>query len=210
MTPDRWIPYARAHLSVMPSACAPDKITEPVSCRSTSSTPSTIPRPAPARPTRGVSIVWNRSSGITQPPAVSTVSWKAVAPTPPSTIQRPPTAPLHTGINATGQIVGDYGNASGLHGFLKSGSTYTTLDDPSASTGTQALGINDSGLIVGVYGSNTGIHGFLYTRSTACTHKSSQPGLWRGRRLRRPIPSCPRPWAGSAVAAEAALSQGVG
>ena len=33
-------------------------------------------------------------------------------------------------INATGQIVGDYNNG-GNHGFLLTGGTYTTFDDPS-------------------------------------------------------------------------------
>src|SRR5437763_17061081 len=59
------------------------------------------------------------------------------------------------GINASGQIVGQYTDASNhTHGFLYSNGTYTTLDDPSASAtgGTFALGINDLGQIVGVYG----------------------------------------------------------
>jgi probable HAF family extracellular repeat protein len=34
------------------------------------------------------------------------------------------------GINASGQIVGSYSNASGIHGFLYSNGTYTALDDP--------------------------------------------------------------------------------
>jgi len=38
------------------------------------------------------------------------------------------------GINDTGQIVGQYADASGkIHGFLYSGGTYTPLDDPNAS-----------------------------------------------------------------------------
>jgi probable HAF family extracellular repeat protein len=46
------------------------------------------------------------------------------------------------GINDAGQIVGFYKNASGYHGFLLSGSTYTTLDDPLAGPGgTFAYGI---------------------------------------------------------------------
>jgi uncharacterized membrane protein len=39
------------------------------------------------------------------------------------------------GINSAGQIVGSYGNASGTHGFLLSGGTYTTIDDPLATAG---------------------------------------------------------------------------
>ena len=34
------------------------------------------------------------------------------------------------GINDTGQIVGTYDDASGVHGFLLSGGSYTTLDAP--------------------------------------------------------------------------------
>lgn len=65
------------------------------------------------------------------------------------------------GINATGQVVGYYQNASGSHGFLYAGGTYTTLDYPS-SNGTLAYGINDSGQIIGFYSNGTGEHGFLY------------------------------------------------
>ena len=39
-------------------------------------------------------------------------------------------------------VVGSYSNASGGHGFLLSGGTYTTLDDPLATNGTTANGIN--------------------------------------------------------------------
>ena len=39
-----------------------------------------------------------------------------------------------TGINDAGQIVGFYRGSNGLfHGFLLSGGTFTTLDDPSAT-----------------------------------------------------------------------------
>jgi hypothetical protein len=53
------------------------------------------------------------------------------------------------GVNDTDQIVGYYNNAIGRHGFLLSGGTYTTLDDPLATLETQALEINNSGQIVG-------------------------------------------------------------
>jgi probable HAF family extracellular repeat protein len=43
------------------------------------------------------------------------------------------------GINATGQIVGYYATANVEHGFLYSGGTYTTLDDPLANGQTQAI-----------------------------------------------------------------------
>jgi uncharacterized membrane protein len=68
-----------------------------------------------------------------------------------------------SGINGMDQIVGGYTDANSKnHGFLLSGGTYTTLDDPLASAGgTGAIGINASGQIVGEYGNATGNHGFL-------------------------------------------------
>ena len=68
------------------------------------------------------------------------------------------------GINASGQIVGTYQDNTGLHGFLLSGGTYTTIDVPSAATGeTFVTGINATGQIVGTYADATGLHGFLET-----------------------------------------------
>ena len=67
------------------------------------------------------------------------------------------------GINAAGQIVGYYGDASGTHGFLLSGGMYTPLDDPSAANQTMASGINDVGQIVGSFQHSSGTtHSFLY------------------------------------------------
>src|SRR5262249_20750156 len=47
------------------------------------------------------------------------------------------------------------------HGFLYSGGFYTTLDDPLATTETEAWGINDAGQISGLYFGAGGFHGFL-------------------------------------------------
>jgi probable HAF family extracellular repeat protein len=59
-----------------------------------------------------------------------------------------------TGINASGQIVGQYDDAGGTrHGFLLSGGSFTTLDAP-GSHFTIAYGINASGQIVGLYYDN--------------------------------------------------------
>src|SRR3989442_15638948 len=65
------------------------------------------------------------------------------------------------GLNDTGQIVGQYSDLGGTHGFLLSGRTYTTLDDPSATGDTFAFGMNATGQIVGSYTNATGTHGFL-------------------------------------------------
>ena len=73
------------------------------------------------------------------------------------------------GVNDTDQIVGYYNDASGRHGYLLSGGTYTTLDDPSATLQTQAYEINNSGQIVGDYVNNSGHHGFLLSGGTYTT-----------------------------------------
>jgi probable HAF family extracellular repeat protein len=68
------------------------------------------------------------------------------------------------GINNAGQIVGQYTDSNRLrHGFLYSGGSYTTLDDPLATNGTFARGINNAGQIVGQYIDGRGEHGFLYS-----------------------------------------------
>ena len=61
-------------------------------------------------------------------------------------------------------VVGQFEDSSGYHGFLYDGSGYTTLDDPLATEGTEAHGIfgND---IVGDYQNASGAHGFLYNGS---------------------------------------------
>ena len=66
------------------------------------------------------------------------------------------------GINATGQIVGQFfGFTGSTHGFLDTDGVFTTIDVPGAFS-TEALGINDAGQIVGKFGDPTGrIHGFL-------------------------------------------------
>src|SRR5262245_18152843 len=74
-----------------------------------------------------------------------------------------------SGINAAGQIVGYYNDATTTHGFLYSNSTYTALDYPSA-IGTVAHGINNMGQIVGQYvDANHAVHGFLYSNGTYTT-----------------------------------------
>jgi probable HAF family extracellular repeat protein len=72
------------------------------------------------------------------------------------------------GVNDMDQIVGFYIDATGFHGFLESGGTYTTIEDPLATHGpdpntggTFANGINNAGQIVGGYRNASGEHGFL-------------------------------------------------
>ena len=55
-------------------------------------------------------------------------------------------------INDAGQIVGYFQDSSGVeHGYLKTGSTFTTLDAPGANGTTSAQGINNLGYVTGYY-----------------------------------------------------------
>ena len=90
------------------------------------------------------------------------------------------------GINREGDIVGLYClegtiptlcNRTGLHGFLVSQGTFTTVDVPGASS-TAAFAINSDGDIVGDYSTTTGpcaavpgagCHGFLLSKGTFTT-----------------------------------------
>ncbi len=74
-----------------------------------------------------------------------------------------PSGTLGWGINDSGQIVGFYFDGSGIpRGFLrKSDGTFTNLDDPSATRGTEPIGINNSGQVVGLYVDAGGTHGFV-------------------------------------------------
>src|SRR5262249_36602544 len=69
------------------------------------------------------------------------------------------------GVNDKDQIVGFVqgfvNGVSGVHGFLLSEGAYTSIDDPSATLGTEAFGINNSGQIVGAYAKASGTQGFL-------------------------------------------------
>jgi probable HAF family extracellular repeat protein len=67
------------------------------------------------------------------------------------------------GINDAGQIVGTFRDATGQHGFLLSGGTFTTIDAPGAANDTEASGINAAGQIVGVLYDGTRGRGFLLT-----------------------------------------------
>jgi hypothetical protein len=66
------------------------------------------------------------------------------------------------GINNAGTVVGVYTDSSSVgHSFIYSSGTYTSFDDPSATSGTtQATGINNSGTVVGNYVSGGAYHGF--------------------------------------------------
>jgi probable HAF family extracellular repeat protein len=79
------------------------------------------------------------------------------------------------GINASGLISGNYGDANNaVHGFVLRDGRYSTFDDPYAGTapfqGTNALGLNDRGQIVGLYeDANFNLHGFLLSHGKYTT-----------------------------------------
>jgi probable HAF family extracellular repeat protein len=54
-----------------------------------------------------------------------------------------------TGINASGQIVGNFSDATGQHGFLYRDGQYTVIDMPGEAGSTRLGGISDDGSIVG-------------------------------------------------------------
>jgi uncharacterized membrane protein len=83
------------------------------------------------------------------------------------------TATQALGINDNGDIVGMYQFAGNLnfHGFLKHGSDFTSIDDPSAQIGTIAFGINKNGTIVGSYDN---AHGFVYQNGNFSTLDAPQ------------------------------------
>src|ERR1035438_5959469 len=83
-----------------------------------------------------------------------------------------------TGINSSGQIVGSFSDATGIHGFLCSGGIFTVLEDPNAPDFTEAYGTNDSGQIVGFFNDATGHHAFIDTGGvfTMIDDPASVPG----------------------------------
>src|SRR5260370_24870246 len=78
------------------------------------------------------------------------------------------------GINDAAQIVGDFRNSTGTHGFLDTGGSFTPLDVPGATT-PKALRINDAAQIVGVFTNSPGSHGFLDTGGRLTTPHPPPP-----------------------------------
>jgi uncharacterized membrane protein len=68
-------------------------------------------------------------------------------------------------VNARGEIVGVYRDASGVHGFVKTAEGVTSLDYPGA-VATRAFGINARGDVIGTYQAVAGgpARGFLAIR----------------------------------------------
>jgi hypothetical protein len=81
------------------------------------------------------------------------------------------TASVALGINDRGAIVGQYTAAGQSPGFILNNSSVTTINSPSASSGTNivfAQGINNNGLVVGFYlGMDGQDHGFRANANSA-------------------------------------------
>jgi probable HAF family extracellular repeat protein len=75
---------------------------------------------------------------------------------------------MATGINSSGEIVGNVIGNHGGYGFLYSSGVFTTIKVPGASY-TLPTGINARGEIVGTFSDNNGSHGFLYSGGTFTT-----------------------------------------
>jgi probable HAF family extracellular repeat protein len=93
-----------------------------------------------------------------------------------------PDVTAHTsayGINNAGQVVGTFSNATGPHGFLKDGATFTTIDVPGAAH-TVAFGINNAGQIVGRITDATGALAQGFLKDGATFTPIDVPGATRG------------------------------
>jgi len=78
------------------------------------------------------------------------------------------------GINTAGQIVGDFANTTGEHGFLDIAGVFTTIDAPLGLGSTDVTGLNDSGTMVGYYEDAAGnIDSFIATPAAATPEPSS-------------------------------------
>ena len=81
------------------------------------------------------------------------------------------TRTIASGINDSGQIVGNFNDAADVgHGFLLSEGSYTTIDVP-GSVATSVSGINASGQVVGSFflGVPIVVHGFLFSGGSYTT-----------------------------------------
>jgi hypothetical protein len=73
------------------------------------------------------------------------------------------------GINSAGQVVGNYIDAYGSHGYVElNQELYKTIDFPGANA-TVATAINDSGVTVGYYVTGMTFHGFTAVPGTLTT-----------------------------------------
>jgi uncharacterized membrane protein len=91
-----------------------------------------------------------------------------------------PLAPSITeahGINDSGLVAGSFFDASNhQHGFLLSGSTFTTIDVTfPGATATEALGVNNAGTVVGVFRDASGLHGFMRFSRSGVTGRFDGP-----------------------------------
>ena len=95
-------------------------------------------------------------------------------------VVRPVTAP--TGINDDGEIVGYYGDSTGvLHGFVRTNDgSFRNFDAPGASKhsdlGTSPMGINNAGQVTGYYYADPDetLHAFILTQNAAPIPKTTR------------------------------------
>jgi uncharacterized membrane protein len=65
-------------------------------------------------------------------------------------------------LNDNGEMVGRFGDQTGIHGFLCINGVFTTIDVSEGFGATRADGINAAGEIVGDFDSGTLTHGYVY------------------------------------------------
>jgi uncharacterized membrane protein len=109
-------------------------------------------------PSAGTALLDRDAASSSQPYTYTTIDYPSLT----------TTTTIAWGINARGDVVGEYFDAEGRHGFLLRNGDFTSIDFPGAS-GTSARGIGPGGDIVGIYRNQVEptvvpAHGFLLTR----------------------------------------------
>ncbi|MCU1285834.1 MAG: hypothetical protein JWO13_2184 [Acidobacteriales bacterium] len=83
------------------------------------------------------------------------------------------------GINNLGDVVGEFADANGTHGYLLTNGVFTTIDFPGANKFTRANKINDNGDIVGEYAAPNGVlTGFLLHAGTFTSIAFPDPNVF--------------------------------
>jgi uncharacterized membrane protein len=92
------------------------------------------------------------------------------------------TQTVPSGINNRGQIVGEYIDATGVHGFLANGGVFSPINVPVAGAfDTATSGINASGQIVGFNFDKSGfLHGFVDNGGIDGGKMWTRGDLWDG------------------------------
>jgi hypothetical protein len=79
-------------------------------------------------------------------------------------------------VNDSGYVTGFYSLANVYHGFVLSGTTYSSFDYPGASS-TQGYGMNTAGTIVGIYFPSGSVNGHAFEKIGSTFTNIDPPGI---------------------------------